>query len=201
MIFEEKLISSEKIYDGAILNLRRDKVTAVKGEAYREIIEHNGAVCMVPVTSDGKVVLVEQFRYAMGQVVLEVPAGKIDKGETDPVKTAVRELKEETGFSAGDVRFLGMINTSVAYSQEKIYVYGMAELTRGETNFDDDEAIDMKLIDFDEAYHMAVTGQLIDVKTIAALAMAKEQMKDILKKRSKNGQYRVQRKVHKLSEE
>ena len=181
MIFEEKKIDSERIYEGAILNVRRDTVTAVKGQAYREIIEHNGAVAMVALTSENNVVMVEQFRYAMGQVVLEVPAGKIDKGETDPVKTAVRELKEETGFSAGDVRFLGMINTSVAYSQEKIYVYGMSELTRGETNFDDDEAIDMKLIDFDEAYHMAVTGQLIDVKTIAALAMAKEQMKDVLK--------------------
>lgn len=180
MTFEEKLISSEKIYDGAILNLRRDKVTAVQGEAYREIIEHNGAVCMVPITDDGKVILVEQFRYAMGEVVLEVPAGKIDKGETDPVKAAARELQEETGYTAGDVRFLGVVNTSVAYSKEKIYVYGMTDLVRGEADPDEDEAIDIRVMDFDEAYKMAVSGKLIDVKTIAALAMAKEQMKDIL---------------------
>ena len=181
MTFEEKLISSQRIYEGAILNLRRDKVTAVGGEAYREIIEHNGAVCMVPITDDGRIVMVEQYRYAMGRVVLEIPAGKIDKGEKDPRLTAIRELKEETGFTASDVRYLGKVNTSVAYSQEMIYVYGMAGLTKGETDMDEDEAIDMKLIDFDKAYKMAVTGQLVDVKTIAAICMAREQMGDILR--------------------
>ena len=180
MIFEEKQIDSRMIYEGAILNLRRDRVTAAGGEAYREIIEHNGAVCMVPITDDGKVVMVEQYRYAMGRVVLEIPAGKIDKGETDPLETAKRELKEETGFTASDVRYLGMVNTSVAYSQEKIYVYGMAGLVKGETDMDDDEAIDMKLMDFDEVYRMATGGELVDVKTIAAICMAKEQMHDIL---------------------
>ena len=183
MIFEEKLISSETIYEGAILDLKRDKVTAAGGEAYREIIEHNGAVCMVPITSDGKVIMVEQFRYAMGRVVLEIPAGKIDKGETDPIETAKRELKEETGFTAGDVRMLGMVNTSVAYSKEKIYVFGMADLKKGERHLDDDEAIDIKVMDFDEVYKMATGGKLIDVKTVAAICMAKEQMKDVLEMR------------------
>lgn len=182
MIFEEKLISSERIYEGAILNVRRDTVTAKKGKAYREIIEHNGAVCIVPITDDGKIVMVEQFRYAMGGVILEMPAGKIDKGETDPKETAIRELKEETGYTASDVRYLGTVNTSVAYSLEKIHIYGMTGLTKGETNFDEDEAIEMKLMDFDEVYDMATKGKLIDVKTIAALAMAKEQMKDVLNK-------------------
>ena len=182
MIFEEKLISSETIYEGAILNLKRDKVTAAGGEAYREIIEHNGAVCMVPITDDGKVVMVEQFRYAMGRVVLEVPAGKIDLGETDPFEVAQRELREETGFHAEDVRLLGMVNTSVAYSKEKIYVFGMSGLIKGETDMDDDEAIDMKLMDFDEVYEMATGGKLIDVKTVAAICMAKKQMSDVLEK-------------------
>ena len=182
MIFEEKLISSERIYEGAILNVRRDTVTAKKGQAHREIIEHNGAVCIVPITDDGKVVMVEQFRYAMGGVVLEMPAGKIDEGETDPKQTAIRELKEETGYTATDIRYLGMVNTSVAYSLEKIHIYGMTGLTKGETDFDEDEAIEMKLMDFDQVYDMATSGKLIDVKTIAALAMAKEQMKDVLNK-------------------
>ena len=135
---------------------------------------------MVPITDDGRVVMEEQYRYAMGQVVLEIPAGKIDPGETDPMKAAIRELREETGYTASDVRYLGMINTSVAYSQEKIYVYGMAGLTMGERDMDEDEAIDVKLMDFDEVYGMAVHGQLIDVKTIAAICMAREQMADVV---------------------
>lgn len=94
MIFEEKKIDSERIYEGAILNVRRDTVTAVKGQAYREIIEHNGAVAMVALTSENNVVMVEQFRYACGRPVLEIPAGKIDKGEKDPEKAAERELRE-----------------------------------------------------------------------------------------------------------
>ena len=94
MIFEEKKIDSQRIYEGAILNVRRDRVTAVKGQAFREIIEHNGAVAIVPITDDGNVVMVEQYRYACGQTVLEIPAGKIDKGETDPAQVAARELRE-----------------------------------------------------------------------------------------------------------
>ena len=92
MIVEEKTISSEMIYEGAILNLRRDKVTVKDGKtAYREIIEHNGAVALVPVTADGKVVMVRQYRKACEKALLEIPAGKIDKGE-EPAICATREL-------------------------------------------------------------------------------------------------------------
>ena len=122
MIFEEKKIDSELIYEGAILNVRRDTVTAVKGQAYREIIEHNGAVAMVALTSENNVVMVEQFRYACGRPVLEIPAGKIDKGEKDPEKAAERELREETGYTAGEIIYLGSINPSVAYSEEVIHL-------------------------------------------------------------------------------
>ena len=83
MIFEEKKIGSERIYEGAILNVRRDKVTAVKGYAYREIIEHNGAVAVVPIKDNGNIVMVEQYRYACGMKVLELPAGKVDKSRKD----------------------------------------------------------------------------------------------------------------------
>ena len=97
MIFKEELIESQRLYEGKILNLRRDKVTALSGTAYREIVEHNGAVAMVAITDDNKIVMVRQYRYACGRAVLEIPPGKIDKGETDPLAAAVRELKEETG--------------------------------------------------------------------------------------------------------
>ena len=176
MIFEEKKISSQRIYEGAILNVRRDKVTAVKGEAYREIIEHNGAVAMVAITDDGNIVMVEQFRYACGRPVLEIPAGKIDAGETDPAAVAVRELREETGYSADKVILLGKINTSAAYSEEMISVYAMTGLTPGEQDLDEDEALNVIEMPFGEAYDMAASGKLIDAKTIAALFMAKEQL-------------------------
>lgn len=167
------------IYEGAILNVRRDKVTAVKGEAYREIIEHNGAVAMVPITNEGKIVMVKQFRYASGKVLLELPAGKIDKGETDPKQVAARELKEETGYTAENIVLLGKVNTSVAYSEEVINIYAMTGLTPGEQNLDEDEALEVVEYPFSEVYRMAAEGQLVDVKTIAALLMAKEQLSDI----------------------
>jgi ADP-ribose pyrophosphatase len=176
MIFEEKKISSERIYEGAILNVRRDKVTAVKGEAYREIIEHNGAVAMVAITDDKKIIMEKQYRYASGRAVLEIPAGKIDKGETDPQAAAVRELREETGYSSGSIKLLGKINTSVAYSEEVIYIYAMTDLTPGQQDLDEDEALDVIEYPFDEVYAMAAGGELIDAKTVAALLMAKEQL-------------------------
>ena len=180
MVFEEKKISSERIYEGAILNVRRDTVTAVRGQAYREIIEHNGAVAMVAITDDKKIVMVEQYRYACGRNVLELPAGKIDKGETDPVKAAIRELKEETGYEAENIKLMGKINTSVAYSEEVIYIYAVTGLTAGEQDLDEDEAVNVKEYAFEEVYDMAAQGKLIDAKTVAGLLMAKEQLSGIL---------------------
>lgn len=176
MIFEEKQISSELIYEGKILNVRRDKVTAKKGESTREIVEHNGAVAMVAITDEKKVLMVKQYRYACHDAVLEIPAGKIDKGETDPLKAAVRELREETGYTAESIKYLGKINPSVGYSEEVIHLYAMTDLTPGEQDLDDDEALDVLEYPFEEAYHMAAWGEMIDAKTIAALMMAKEQL-------------------------
>lgn len=176
MTFEEKFISSERIYEGAILNLRRDKVTAAGGQAYREIVEHNGAVAIVPITNEGRVVMVEQYRYPMGRVILEIPAGKIDEGETDPVAAADRELREETGYTAGNLQYLGKISPSVAYTEEVIHLYAAIGLTPGETEFDTDEALDIIEYDFEEIYKMAAEGKLVDAKTIAAIFMAKEQL-------------------------
>lgn len=176
MIFEEKKIESKRIYEGAILNLRRDTVTARKGRAHREVIEHNGAVAIVPITDDGKIVMVEQFRYPIGASVLEIPAGKVDAGEDDTLETAKRELREETGYRAEQFTYLGKISPSVAYTEEVIHLYAAVGLTLGETDFDEDEAIDIKEYDFSELYAMAARGELIDAKTVAAVFMAKEQL-------------------------
>lgn len=175
-MFEEKRISSQRIYEGAILNLRKDTVTAPKGTAYREIVEHNGAVAIVPVTEEGKLVMVRQFRYPSGKILLEIPAGKIDKGETDPEKTARRELKEETGYTAETLHYLGQLNPSVAYTEEVIHLYAATGLTPGEPEFDDDEDLEILEYDYRDAYEMAASGKLVDAKTVAAIFMAKEQL-------------------------
>ena len=172
MIFEEKRVNGKVIYEGEILNVRVDTVTAPKGHAHREIIEHNGAAAALALTDEGKAVMVRQFRYAMGRPVLEIPAGKIDPGEKDPEKTMIRELKEETGYEASEVRFLGKINPSVGYSEELIYLYLMRGLSVGEQQLDEDESLDVELIDFEELYDMAQCGEIEDAKTIAAIFMA-----------------------------
>ncbi|MDD6190257.1 MAG: NUDIX hydrolase [Firmicutes bacterium] len=174
MIFEEKKISGERIYQGKILSVRKDLVTAVNGQAYREIVEHGGAVAMVAVTEDDKIIMVRQYRYACGRAVLEIPAGKIDPGEKDPVDVAHRELKEETGYSASSVTHLGDVNPSCGYSEEVIHIYLMKGLTAGEQEPDEDEALEVLELPFDEVYAKAVNGEIADAKTMAALLMAKE---------------------------
>ena len=171
MTFEEKTLSSEVIYKGAILTLRRDRVETVGGEGYREIVEHNGGVAAIAVKDDGNVIMIKQFRKPIERVILEVPAGKIEKGE-DPLETAVRELKEETGYTAGNVEFLSKFYPSVGYSQELLYIYLCTELTEGETDFDDSEAIDMFEMKLDDLYKMAVNGEIEDGKTAIAVMQA-----------------------------
>ena len=100
MTFEEKTISTERIYEGAILNLRKDRVTVKNGESFREIVEHLGGAVIAAVKDDGRMIMVRQYRKPAQRIMLEVPAGKRDPGEDCPEKTALRELKEETGYTA-----------------------------------------------------------------------------------------------------
>jgi ADP-ribose pyrophosphatase len=173
MFFEEKTISTDRIYEGAILNLRRDKVTIHSGgTSYREIIEHNGGAVAVPITSDGKVIMVRQYRKALEQAVLELPAGKIEKGEA-PLATIVRELQEETGYTAGIIEFLTAFYPSVGYTNEILYIYIATDLTPGPTNYDEHEAMDILEVDFDEAHNMVVSGEIQDAKTMLGILLAK----------------------------
>lgn len=175
--FNEKTISSEMIYQGAILNLRKDKVEVVNGgTSYREIVEHNGGVAAFAIKDDGKAVMIKQFRKPIDRVIMEVPAGKIEKGE-DPYSTAVRELKEETGYTAGKVEYLSKFYPSVGYSAECIYIYLCTELSAGEVEFDDNEAIDVFEIDFESLYKMAVNGEIEDGKTVVAVMQAWAKLK------------------------
>jgi ADP-ribose pyrophosphatase len=173
VIVEEKTIASERIYEGKILNLRRDKVTVKNGESYREIVEHGGGVVIIGLTDEGKVPMVRQYRKAAEEAVLEIPAGKLEKGE-DPRAAAAREFREETGYSAGSVKYLFEGYSSIGYSTEILRFYLASDLTPGETDFDDNEAIVIEEYAPEELYRMALAGELIDQKTIVAALLARE---------------------------
>lgn len=171
-VFEEKTIRSERLYEGRILNLRIDTVTVSTGISKREIVEHSGGAVIVPVTSDRKVVMVKQYRKPVERVVLEVPAGKIDPGE-EPIETAIRELREETGYSAGKTDYLTKMYPSVGYSEEVLYIFLCRDLMPGKAHPDKNEALDIVQIDLDELYLMIMTGLITDAKTQVAVLMAK----------------------------
>ncbi len=172
MVFEEKTISSEMIYEGAVLNLRKDRVHVRDGQiSYREIVEHNGGVAIAALTSQGEMVLVKQYRKAAEQFVLEVPAGKLERHETDPLIAAKRELKEETGYDAKNIELLTSFYSSIGYSTELLSLYLATELTPGETCFDDTEAIEVYHYPLSQLNAMIQSGEIIDAKTIIAITL------------------------------
>ncbi|MGI6178303.1 MAG: NUDIX hydrolase [Eubacterium sp.] len=175
MTFEEKTLDSEMIYRGKILNLRRDKVTVLHGTSYREIVEHHGGSVIVAVKDDGNVITVKQYRKPAGRVMLEIPAGKRDPGET-PEETARRELKEETGYSAKEFIPLTKIYPSPGYTEEVLYIFLALGLESGETHFDDNEAIDICEYPLDTLAEMALHGKIEDAKSIVAVLLAKHHL-------------------------
>lgn len=177
MTFEEKTIKSERIYEGAIINLRRDEVTVQNGTSMREIIEHNGGAVLAAVTGEGRLVMVRQYRKPAGRVMLEVPAGKIDPGESAEA-AAKRELKEETGYTAGKIKFLMQFYPSVGYSEEILYLYLCTDLTPGETNFDENEAIDIEEYEINRLHKMVMDGDVQDAKTIIAIMTVKNLLEE-----------------------
>ena len=178
MTFEEKVLSSEMIYEGRIISLRKDKVTVVNGTSYREVVEHNGGAVLLALKDDGKMIMVRQYRRPADKVMFEVPAGKIDPGE-DPEVTAVRELKEETGYTAGKVRYLCHFYPSVGFSEEVLYLYLCTDLVPGETDFDDNEAIDIEEWDVEELHEMVMRGEIDDAKTLIAIQYAHDLVKNL----------------------
>ncbi len=173
MAFEEKTIDSEIMYEGPIFRIRKHKVLAVGNRiAYRDILEHNGAAVLLAITDEGKIPVVRQYRTAMNRQVFELPAGKIDENE-DPRKTAVRELKEETGYTAKEIRHLTTINPSCGYTTEMLYIYLCTGLTPGETAFDDTEDLDIYEFTADELIRKIMDGTIQDAKTIVGVLFAR----------------------------
>lgn len=171
--FEEKEKSSELIFDGKVLHLYRDVIELPNGnEGFREYCRHMGAVCVVPVTDEGEIICVRQYRYAIGQAIIEIPAGKLDSKDEDPREAALRELREETGAVCSSLTYMGKYYSSPAILDECIYMYLAEGLTFGETDPDDDEFLELLRIPADELTHMIMNGEIVDGKTQAAVMRA-----------------------------
>lgn len=169
---EEKTISSQQIWQGKFLTLREDKVTLPNGhETIRYIIEHPGAVAIIPVTKSKEIVMVEQFRKPIERVLLELPAGKLEKGE-DPLISAQRELLEETGCVAGKIEKLGSFYSGPGFTDEILYLYLATDLEQQEACPDEDEFVVVKTIPLDKALRMVEEGKICDGKTIIGILWA-----------------------------
>lgn len=171
---EEKQKSSEYIYKGAIINMRLDTAVLPNGKTVsREVVEHPGGVCVLPIDKNGDVLLVRQFRYPYMKETLEIPAGKRDKtGDHDPIACGKRELKEETGATAGKYTPLGTLYPSPGYTDEVIYMFAATDLSFGEAEPDEDEFINLERISLKEAVDMVISGDIPDSKTQTAILKA-----------------------------
>lgn len=172
----ETKISSEEIFVGVAIHLFRDIVGLPNGkQAVREIIRHPGAVCVLPITDQGEVVFVRQFRYAFNTVTLEAPAGKLEKGEqSDVAAAALRELSEETGLSAAELIPLGDMYTTPALIDEVIHLFLARGLSEGEQHTDEDEFIDVCRLPLSKAVELVMAGQIPDSKTQTILLKAEK---------------------------
>lgn len=165
----EKTVTEKVIYDGKILKLNRDEVILENGEkAIREVVHHSGGAGVLAVDDEENVYLVKQFRYPYGEEMLEIPAGKLSKGE-DPLDCAKRELEEETGMIAGKIEALGAFRPSPGYTDEKIYLFVAKELKQGRQNLDEDEFLDVTKCDLFRAVKMIERGEITDAKTVIAI--------------------------------
>lgn len=174
MNYEEKTMKTEKIYEGKILNLRIDTVELPdKKYSKREIVEHPGAVAIVALTEENEIVLVKQYRKAVERVLLEVPAGKLEIGE-EPKETAIRELKEETGFKSNRIEYLLEFYSSPGFSNEKIYLFLADGLVEGEAQPEKDEYIEVTKVKLDDLIDKIFKGEILDSKTIVGAFTVKD---------------------------
>jgi ADP-ribose pyrophosphatase len=162
----ETRIDGELAYDGHFLKVTRDRIKLPDGsETQREFIRHPGAVVILPLLPDGRVLLERQFRYPNDRVFIEFPAGKIDPGE-EALATAKRELEEETGYTAKEWNFVCTIHNAIAYSDEHLDIFLARDLTQGEARLDEGEFLELFTATIPELLEMVRRGEITDVKTI-----------------------------------
>ena len=169
----EMKLASERIFEGQVVHLYRDTVKLPDGSSStRETIRHIGAVAVVPVTEDGKVIVERQFRYPLNRVITEIAAGKLDSKEEDPLEAAKRELEEETGIRAREWTPLGVYHPAAAYCGEKITMYLAKGLEQGQRKLDEDEFLNIRQIPLEELVQEIMEGKVTDGKTLAAVMKA-----------------------------
>lgn len=172
MDISEKKVKENLIYDGKILKLYVDDVTLANGKgAKREFCSHPGGVAVLPIDDEGNVTLVRQFRYPYGAEILEIPAGKLEKGE-DPLECGKRELEEETGMIASEFIPMGVLYPSPGYVNERLHLYMAKGLTQGCVNPDEDEFLRIVKMPFSELLDMVKDDKIHDAKTVAAVLKA-----------------------------
>jgi len=171
MELKEQLIDSKPVYAGKIFKVRQDRVRLPNGkEATRDVVEHPGAVAVVPVMPDGQFVLVRQYRHPVGQIMLEIPAGKLDPGEAPDV-CARRELEEETGFQAGKLTKLTAFYSGPGFTDEILHLYLAEELTAADQKLDNDEFINVEYFSRNDLKEVIRKQEIIDAKTLIGLLM------------------------------
>jgi len=171
-ITPERVLSTRRIHEGRICALREDTVQLANGNtAFREIVEHAPVVAIVPIDSNGDVILVRQYRLAAKEALLEAPAGLVDDGE-DLEAAAQRELQEETGYRAADLRRLGGFFVSPGFCTEFIHIYLATGLTESPLQGDEDEDITVERVSLPEALRLVETGAIKDAKSVAGILLA-----------------------------
>lgn len=170
MNLTEKTLTESYPFRGRIINLRVDDIELPNGnKADREVVEHPGGVCVAPLTDEGDLIFVRQFRYPYKEVVLELPAGKRDKNGEDPLTCGKRELLEETGATASDYRYLGALYPTPGYCDEVIHLYLAQGLSFGEACPDEDEFVQVEKIPLKTAVEMVLRNEIPDAKTQVAI--------------------------------
>lgn len=168
---EERTVATEPIFAGRIIKVRVDEVVLPNGEtSKREIVNHPGAVAIIAITDDGKIVLVEQYRKAMEKALVEIPAGKLEQGEK-PEVTAIRELEEETGYICDNMELITSFYTSPGFADEIVYVYEATGLKKKEdkADLDEDEFVELMEVSLEEALQLIKEQRIHDAKTMFAI--------------------------------
>ena len=172
-VYEENCLASQEIYRGRVVRLTLDTVQLLGGgTSTREVVHHGGGAGILAINEKGEIALVRQYRYALGRVMREIPAGKIEPGEP-PLQTARRELEEETGFAADELTPFGQIVPTCGYCNEIIYLFIAKGLRPTAQNLDSDEYVEVEWIPLDEGVRLVLSGEIDDSKTQAALLKAK----------------------------
>lgn len=179
MKFEEKTIMTEPIFEGRVIQVQVDTVRLPNGEqSTREIVKHPGAVGIIPMTADGKLIVVEQYRKALERTIVEIPAGKMEPGEERTV-CALRELEEETGYGTQNLTYLQEVVTSPGFCDEVVHIFVARDIFKIDhpAGLDDDEFVEVKAVTLEEAQQLMAQGVICDAKTIIAVMWLHNQLR------------------------